>query len=85
MKKHAKKSSHLQVVTRPRFERGTPSFGGWCSIQLSYRATGRRSAALAFVPGSVLRRIGHGLRARPLDRDRRDFQPANDRARDTGG
>jgi hypothetical protein len=27
MKKHAKKSSHLQVVTRPRFERGTPSFG----------------------------------------------------------
>ena len=22
-----------------RFERATPSFGGWCSIQLSYRAT----------------------------------------------
>ncbi len=28
------------VVTRARFERATPSFGGWCSIQLSYRATG---------------------------------------------
>ena len=28
-----------KVVTRARFERATPSFGGWCSIQLSYRAT----------------------------------------------
>lgn len=28
------------MVTRARFERATPSFGGWCSIQLSYRATG---------------------------------------------
>jgi hypothetical protein len=28
-----------EVVTRVRFERTTPSFGGWCSIQLSYRAT----------------------------------------------
>ena len=27
------------MVTRARFERATPSFGGWCSIQLSYRAT----------------------------------------------
>ena len=27
------------MVTRVRFERTTPSFGGWCSIQLSYRAT----------------------------------------------
>lgn len=26
-------------MTRARFERATPSFGGWCSIQLSYRAT----------------------------------------------
>ncbi len=33
------------MVTRARFERATPSFGGWCSIQLSYRAkilVGRR-------------------------------------------
>ena len=28
-----------KMVTRARFERATPSFGGWCSIQLSYRAT----------------------------------------------
>ncbi len=27
-----------EMVTRARFERATPSFGGWCSIQLSYRA-----------------------------------------------
>ncbi len=27
-----------KMVTRARFERATPSFGGWCSIQLSYRA-----------------------------------------------
>ena len=32
------------MVTRARFERATPSFGGWCSIQLSYRATLGRSA-----------------------------------------
>ncbi len=34
-----------EMVTRARFERATPSFGGWCSIQLSYRAkilVGRR-------------------------------------------
>ena len=24
---------HWKVVTRARFERATPSFGGWCSIQ----------------------------------------------------
>ena len=30
-----------KMVTRPRFELGTPSFGGWCSIQLSYRAIPR--------------------------------------------
>jgi hypothetical protein len=28
-----------EVVTRARFERATSSFGGWRSIQLSYRAT----------------------------------------------
>ena len=28
----------IRMVTRARFERATPSFGGWCSIQLSYRA-----------------------------------------------
>ena len=27
------------MVTQARFERATPSFGGWCSIQLSYWAT----------------------------------------------
>ncbi len=27
------------MVTRARLECATPSFGGWCSIQLSYRAT----------------------------------------------
>ena len=32
-------SARLKMVTRARFERATPSFGGWCSIQLSYRAT----------------------------------------------
>ena len=32
-----------KMVTRVRFERTTPSFGGWCSIQLSYRATPGRS------------------------------------------
>ncbi len=31
--------SSKEMVTRARFERATPSFGGWCSIQLSYRAT----------------------------------------------
>ncbi len=44
------------MVTRARFERATPSFGGWCSIQLSYRATAiPRRAAMA-----------GGLGARPL-------------------
>ena len=33
------RKSAKRVVTRARFERATPSFGGWCSIQLSYRAT----------------------------------------------
>ncbi len=28
-----------KMVTRARFERATSSFGGWRSIQLSYRAT----------------------------------------------
>ena len=32
----------LGMVTRARFERATPSFGGWCSIQLSYRAKTRK-------------------------------------------
>ena len=31
------------MVTRARFERATPSFGGWCSIQLSYRARTARA------------------------------------------
>ena len=35
-----RRKSAKKVVTRARFERATPSFGGWCSIQLSYRATG---------------------------------------------
>jgi hypothetical protein len=35
-------------VTRARFERATPSFGGWCSIQLSYRATGKSETAGGF-------------------------------------
>ena len=39
------RKSAKRVVTRARFERATPSFGGWCSIQLSYRAT-RKSARL---------------------------------------
>ncbi len=30
-----------RMVTRARFEPATPSFGGWCSIQLSYRAIPR--------------------------------------------
>jgi len=34
-----RRKSAKKVVTRARFERATPSFGGWCSIQLSYRAT----------------------------------------------
>ena len=33
------RNSAEDMVTRVRFERTTPSFGGWCSIQLSYRAT----------------------------------------------
>ena len=47
------------MVTRARFERATPSFGGWCSIQLSYRATvdgraadvGRREVGAPFGRG----------------------------------
>ncbi len=42
----AESANYLKsMVTRARFERATPSFGGWCSIQLSYRArilVGRR-------------------------------------------
>ena len=38
------RKSAKRVVTRARFERATPSFGGWCSIQLSYRASGRTLA-----------------------------------------
>ncbi len=39
----AEEANYLKkMVTRARFERATPSFGGWCSIQLSYRASRRK-------------------------------------------
>ena len=50
------------MVTRARFERATPSFGGWCSIQLSYRATlGNGSGGTYWARTSDLRGVNTAL------------------------
>ena len=71
------------MVTRVRFERTTPSFGGWCSIQLSYRASRRKLEQFRGLR-QVLRIARFERRRKPLHPQNRD-ESSSDPADPGGG